>query len=137
MIRANAKIAFSTAVEWQGDHPSDAQPFLNLGALLSQQNRFDQALRYLRIAVTLTPNNPKIREELGRAYEGSGSLSQAEEQLQRAAVLAPNVSALHYELGRIYQREGLRDRAQEQFALCAKLNGSHSSVETPNPFSHD
>lgn len=133
----DAKIAFRTAVQWQGDHPSDAQPLLNLGALLSQQNQFDQALRYLQIAVTLAPNNPRIHEELGRAYEGAGSLPQARKELERAAVLAPDVSALHYELGRIYQRQGLRDRAQEQFALCAKLNGSHSSVETPNPFSHD
>jgi tetratricopeptide (TPR) repeat protein len=132
---ADAIAAFRTAVAWQGDRPSDAQPFLNLGVLLSQQNQPDQALRYLRTADTLAPNNPKIHEELGRAYEAANRLPQAGIELEKAAELAPNVSALHYELGRIYQRQGLHDRAQEQFALCAKLNGSHSSVETPNPFS--
>lgn len=134
---ANAKTAFRTAIQWQGDHPSDAQPFLNLGTLLSQENQIEAALGYLKVAASLAPGNPKIHEELGRAYESANSLPQAGKELATAAALAPNVSALHYELGRIYQREGLRDRAQEQFALCAKLNGSHSSVETPNPFSPD
>ena len=134
---AQAKAAFAAAVEWQGNHPSDAQPFLNLGVLLSQQNQVDQALRRLRIAASLAPDNPKIHEELGRAYEEAGSLQEAGQELEKAVGLAPNVSALHYELGRIYQREGLRDRAREQFALCAQLNGSHSSAETPNPFSPD
>ncbi|MFZ0633234.1 MAG: tetratricopeptide repeat protein [Acidobacteriaceae bacterium] len=132
-----AKAAFATAVEWQGGHPSDAQPFLNLGALLSQQNQVDRALHYLRIAAGLAPNNPKVHEELGRAYEDTGRLPEAGKELGKAAVLAPNVSALHYELGRIYQREGFRDRAREQFAICAQLNGSHSSAETPDPFGPD
>jgi Tfp pilus assembly protein PilF len=134
---AEAKAAFAVAVQWQGDHPSDAQPFLNLGALLYQQSQVDQALRYLRIAAALAPNNPKVHEELGRALEDTGSLPQAGKELEKATALAPNVSALHYELGRIYQRQGFHDRAKEQFAICAQLNGSHSSVETPNPFSPD
>ncbi len=134
---AEAKAAFASAVAWQGDHPADAQPFLNLGALLLQENQVDEAIGYLRVAATLAPNNPKIHEELGRAYEQAGTLPDAEKQLEKAAALAPDVSALHYELGRIYQREGFRDRAKEQFALCARLNGSRSSAETPDPFRPD
>lgn len=134
---AEAKAAFTAAVAWQGDHPSDAQPFLNLGALLFQENQVEKAIGYLRTGAALAPNNPKIHEELGRAYEEDGSLPEAEKELEKAAALAPNVSALHYELGRIFQREGFPDRAREQFALCARLNGSHSSAETPDPFSPD
>ena len=43
--------------------------------------------------------------------------------------------ALHFKLGQIYRHRGLNERAQQEFAICAKLNGAHSSTEVPNPFS--
>lgn len=132
---ADAEIAFRVAIGWQGSHPSDAQPYLNLGDLLVQEDKGEQALPSLQTAVRLAPANPRIHEELGRAYESGGNLARAQQELEKAAALAPEVSGLHYELGRIYQREGQPSRAREQFDICAKLNATHSSTETPNPFS--
>jgi Flp pilus assembly protein TadD len=133
----DAKTAFQTAIAWQQDHPSDPQPFLNLGTLLLEQNQAGKALPYLQTAARLAPKNPKIHEQLGRAYEVTDNLTQAQHELESATTLAEDVSALHFELGRIYRREGLRDRAQQQFDICAKLNNKHPSTKTPNPFSPD
>ncbi len=93
------------------------------------------AVPLLETAAGLAANNPKIHEELGKAYEILNDLPRAQQQLEEAVRLAPDVSGLHFKLGRILRRQGLRDEAQQQFEICEKLDSSHSSKETPNPFS--
>jgi Flp pilus assembly protein TadD len=128
-----ARAAFQAAVDWQGEHPTDAQPFLNLGSLFADQGKLEEAQAFLTRAAALAPDNPKVHEELAHIYEAQSNLPKAQNELEKAIALAPNTSALHYKLGRVYRREGKRDQAQSEFATCDKLNGSHSSVETPNP----
>jgi Flp pilus assembly protein TadD len=130
-----AKAAFQSAIDWEGATPLDAQPFLNLGTLLADQNEFDAAIPYLEKAAALSPDNPSVHDELGHVYTARQNLPKAQGELERAIALAPNVSSLHFKLGQIYRKEGLKDRAQQEFAICAKLNGAHSSDKTPNPIS--
>jgi Flp pilus assembly protein TadD len=130
-----ASAAFQNAIEWQGNAPVDAQPFLNLGTLLADQNRLEAALPYLEKAAALAPNNPTVHEELSHVYAGQQSLPKAQSELEQAIALAPNISSLHFKLGQIYRKEGLKDRAQQEFAICTKLSGAHSSDKTPNPIS--
>ena len=130
-----AKEAFKAAIEWQQNQPKDAQPDLNLGTLLIQEGQIADAVRPLEKAAELAAENPKVLEELGRAYEKLNDLPRAQHQLEEAIRLAPDVSGLHFKLGRILRREGLRDEAQKQFDICEKLDSTHSSKETPNPYS--
>jgi tetratricopeptide (TPR) repeat protein len=128
-----AKAAFQTAIDWQGDSPTDPQPFLNLGTMLADESNFDQAIPHLLKAAELSPDNPKVHQELGEVYEAQKNLPKAQAELERATALAPNTSSLHFELGQIYRHEGLHDQAQHEFDLCEKLNSTHSSATTPNP----
>jgi Flp pilus assembly protein TadD len=130
-----AKAAFQNAIAWQSDKPLDAQPYLNLGILLIDQGDLPGAIQHLTKAASLAPDNPKIHEELGRALQAKEDFEAAQVQLETAVKLAPNAAALHFKLGQIYRHRGLNDRAQQEFAICAKLNGGHSSTEVPNPFS--
>jgi Flp pilus assembly protein TadD len=134
---AKAQTTFETAISWQGDHPADPQPYLNLGSLLLEQGNAVNALTNLKTAAVLAPKNPRVHEQLSQAYELLNQLPQAQAELEQAAALAPDVSALHFKLGRIYRREGLRQQAQQQFAICSKLDNAHSSAATPNPFSRN
>jgi tetratricopeptide (TPR) repeat protein len=129
-----AKSAFQTAIDWEGKSPSDSQPYLNLGALLVDQSEVEAAITNLSKAVALSPQNPKIHEELGAAYEVQSKLTEAQEELEKAVALAPNSSGLHFKLANLYRKEGLREQAKHEFEVCAKLNSTHSSTETPNPF---
>ncbi len=131
--QGKAQAAFQTAIEWQGNAPVDAQPFLNLGTLLAETNKQGEAISYLTKAAALSPTNPSVHEELGKVYLLTNRLSDAQIELEKAIVLAPDASALHYKLGQILRKEGLTDRAQQEFAICERLNGSHSSSKTPNP----
>jgi tetratricopeptide (TPR) repeat protein len=129
-----AKAAFQTAIDWQGDSPNDAQPYLNLGTMLADQGDLDKAILCLVHAAALSPTNPKVHEQLGSAYEAQNNLPKAQGELERAVALAPGTSALHFMLGQIYRKQGLRDLARKEFEICAKLNSTHSSPNTPNPF---
>jgi Flp pilus assembly protein TadD len=127
-----AKAAFKQAIEWQGDHPADPQPFLNLGTLLANESDFTEAIPLLAKAAALSPENPKVHEALGQVYESQKELPKAQAELERAVALAPETSGLHFKLGQIYRHEGLSEKAQHEFAVCEKLNSTHSSANTPN-----
>lgn len=129
-----AKKAYQIAIDWQGTTPKDSQPFLNLGTLLVDQGSFDAALAPLSQAEALSPDNPKVHEELAAAYDGQSQPSKAQAELERAVALAPNSSGLHFKLANFYKKQGMRDKARQEFDLCAKLNSTHSSTDTPNPF---
>lgn len=131
-----AKAAFQSAIEWQGSAPTDAQPFLNFGTLLSEnadESSVRQSLTYLAQAESLAPENPKTHEVLADAYSSLKDLPKAQQQLEQAVELAPATSALHYKLGQVYRKQGMKDKAQQQFAICEKLSKAHSSDKTPNP----
>jgi tetratricopeptide (TPR) repeat protein len=128
-----ARTAFQTAIQWEGDAPPDEQPFLNLGTLLVDDHKDDEAVPYLTKAIALSPSNPAAHEELGKTYFTLNKLTEARAELEKAIALAPEVSALHYKLAQILRKEGSIGRAQQEFALCEKLNGAHSSSKTPNP----
>ena len=128
-----AQAAFQTAIEWQGNSPVDAQPFLNLGTLLADTNNNAQAVALLAKAISLAPNNPFIHEQLGKVYLAMNRIPEAQSEIQKAIALSPDTAALHYKLGQILRKLGKADRAQQEFAICERLNGTHSSSKTPNP----
>jgi len=130
---AKARAAFAAAIDWQGETPVDAQPFLNLGTLLADNNQGAEAIPYLTKAVVLSPKNPAIHEELGKVYLAMNKLPDAQAELEQAITLSPDTSSLHYKLAQILRKEGLHDRAQREFAICERLNGAHSASKTPNP----
>jgi tetratricopeptide (TPR) repeat protein len=133
-----AQQAFDAAISWQKDSPvKDAQPYMNMGSLLADQNQPSQALPWLQQAVALAPRNPKAHEELGRVYDLLKKPDQAQQELEQAIALAPEVAGLHYKLGQLYRRQGRQQLAQQQFDICTKLNSTHSSKETPNPAEQD
>jgi tetratricopeptide (TPR) repeat protein len=128
-----AKTAFLTAIGWQGKSPVDAQPFLNLGTLLAETNRVADALPYLTRSAELSPQNPRVHEQLGKAYLAMNRLPEAQAEMERAIALSPDTSALHYQLAQILRKEGMQERARQEFAIVEKLSGTHSSSKTPNP----
>lgn len=128
-----AKTAFKHAIEWQGANPLDAQPFLNLGVILADEGNADEAILLLKKAAVIAPDNPKIHEQLAKAYSGKEDWPMVEKELEFAVKLAPKISALHFKLAQVYRKEGMQGRAEKEFSICAQLNSTHSSAETPNP----
>jgi len=106
----------------------DAQPYYDLGSLLSRQNAPAEALPLLQQAATLDSRNPAIHEQLAKAEEQMGQLSASRKDLESAVALSPNIGSLHFELGRVYQKLHMTVEAKEQFDLCRKITETHSSI---------
>src|SRR5260370_968201 len=63
------------------DHPNEAGMHSNLGVILSQLGRFDEAEKEYKDALHLSPNNPGIELNLALVYYKSGRIPEASRQL--------------------------------------------------------
>jgi len=107
----------------------DAGPYIDLGDLLLDQNRTEEALQYLRQANDIAPGNSKAHELLGKAYARLNQLVSARAELETAVRLAPQIASLHCMLGPIYRKQGLANEAKAEFEKCSSLSGPNSSSE--------
>ena len=127
-----AQEAYKRAIEWQANDPhKNFAPFLDMGALLLEQDQAREATPYLEESVRIAPESVKAHQQLGKAYFAQQDFTKAQRELEKALELSPNDAPSHYVLGQIYRKQGLSARAKEQFEVFAKLNGSHSTQETP------
>ena len=117
----DATAAYRTAIAWQ-EHTltQDSGPFINLGALLLDENRPQEAIPYLQRAIAISPET-RAHEQLGKAYERLGQFPNAREEFEKALALAPQNSRLHYLLGQVYQKQGLTEKARLEFDRSAAL----------------
>ncbi len=125
-----AIVAYRKALSLQENspHPSE-QPFLNLGSLLVERNELEEATRLLEKAVALAPKDPKVHEQLGRAYLLQNQFRPAADHLEHAVALSPNDSRLHFQLGQVYRKLGLADKAKAEFQRTEALNGTRSTPQ--------
>jgi tetratricopeptide (TPR) repeat protein len=96
------------------------EPYIDLGELLNQQGRFEEAVPLLREALAIAPRNIRAHEVLGKAFLNLNRLPEAQRELQEGIAIDPAVSSLHYLLGQIYRRQGQLDKAKaelEQFQM--------------------
>jgi tetratricopeptide (TPR) repeat protein len=121
--QADAAIeAYRTAIAWEekGAERSE-QPYANLGSLLLEQGRAQEALAFLEKAAAMAPRNAFCHLKLGIAYRQLGRLEESEGQLTQATSLEPENATAHYQLGRLYKDKHLLDKAQVEFDRTAEL----------------
>src|SRR5262249_2476940 len=82
--------------EQQGQ--ASEQPYVNLGNLLAEEGRAQEAMAPLEKAVAIAPKNGYCHLALGEINRKIGKLEVAERELQRAIELDPNNAAAHYQL---------------------------------------
>lgn len=129
----DAIAAYQTAIRWQSGQPrQDPQPFLDLGTLLSRQEKFAEALAPLEQAVRFGPANALAHQQLGLTLEALGRYEEAIDALKHAAALAPTAEQPHFFLGRVYRRLGRGREATAEYAIVSHLLGTHSDTATPN-----
>ena len=120
--RQDGEQAYRNAIRWQSELlQQDPGPYLDLGILLVEQNRPQDAIPYLQQAVQISPQDPKAHERLGKAYERLDRLPEAQVELEKAVEASPNDGALHYVLGQIYRRQGMKVKAQAEFEKSTVL----------------
>ncbi len=128
--------SYRNAIEWQGQssHPSE-QPYLNLGSLLMEQNRTEEAVVPLEKAVHLAPGNGLCHLKLGTALLRLAKLNEAQRELEEATRLEPENAAAHYQLGRLYKQVKAMDRAKAEFDRAGEIQSreANSKPRSPEP----
>jgi tetratricopeptide (TPR) repeat protein len=126
--------AYREAITWQqaNPHPNE-QPLVNLGSLLTQQGRIEEAIPYLEKAAALAQNSGFCHLKLGVAYLRARQLGRARRELEQATQLEPDNAAAHYQLGRLYQAIHVPERAKVEFDRTKELQGRAVGAIPPSP----
>jgi len=123
----DAMAAYRKAIAWQAQLLiKNLGPYVDMGSLLVDQNRDEEAIQFLVQATQIAPQDSKVHQELGRAYEHQNQLAKAQAELEKAAALTPDDAALHFVLGKVYRRQGMIDKAKAEFDRSAALRGTHA-----------
>jgi tetratricopeptide (TPR) repeat protein len=67
--------------------------YLDLGAILAQQGKNPEAIRLLKRAVQLDPEQPDAHFRLGRAYQSAGESAAAEKEFAKVRELHDKAEA--------------------------------------------
>jgi len=106
---------FQNAISWQeAGQQKSPEPYIDLGDLLTQQARFDEALPVLQKAIALDSRNIRAHEKLGKILLNLNRLPEAESELEQTIILDPQVAAPHYLLGQIYRKQGQLEKARAE-----------------------
>jgi tetratricopeptide (TPR) repeat protein len=87
--------------------PGNADALNYLGYMLAERGQqLDEAIRLVRRALDIEPNNPNYLDSLGWAYYRRGDYDQAEKYLAPAAQQMPRNSTVQDHMGDILARRG-------------------------------
>jgi tetratricopeptide (TPR) repeat protein len=136
---AEAEAAYRLAISWEqaaGNSVASgktAEPYIDLGGLLLEENKNEEAVQFLLRGAEIAPGEFRVREKLGTAYFRLDDLGNAQAQLEQAVALAPQNAAMHYMLGQTYRKQGQPDKARVEFERATALNGAHGNLGTMGP----
>ncbi|MGU3778553.1 tetratricopeptide repeat protein [Burkholderia metallica] len=102
----------------------DASYFNNLGNMLRESGRLDDAIAHYRRAVALRPDYPEAHNNLGNALRDAREPTAAMESCARAIELRPGYAQAYNNLGNALQDLGDLDRAASHYARAIELDPS-------------
>ena len=123
--------ALQDAISWQEKEPTKSpEAYIDLGDILNQQGRFEEALPILQQGVAVAPRNIRAHEILGKTLLNLNRLEEAQRQLEVAVSADPNRAALHYLLGQIYRKQGQPDKAKSEMRRFQELKAKEPPAKS-------
>ncbi len=109
-------------------YPGAAVLHMLLGAALSDQSRFSDAVVSYQQALALDPNYAEAHTNLGATYRSQGLMNEARACHERAIALNPNFAAAHYNLGIALDELGMTREAIKANRRAIELQPSMPSA---------
>lgn len=114
--------ALLAEIDAQGGDPAErARRWDEIGALLCEQKRFDEAVTLYRRAVAALPERADLHFHLAQALEGAGQKREALTAYQAGLALAPERADAYVKVGLLLRSMDLNPGAVTAFAQAAKL----------------
>jgi len=102
-------------------YPHHFPSLSNLGFVLLDQERMEEAARFLRRALNQNPNSAVVHTRLARAFQLLDRAQEAEQRLRRAIALNPELAEAHATLGLGCADLGRYDEAIAALARAIEL----------------
>ena len=100
----------------------------NLGVVLVQKGRPDEALGHYREAIRLNPTYPEAYNNLGNALAKASRFAEAEEAYAGALRVRPSFAAAEYNWGYALNQEGRYAQAEAHFLNALRLKANTAEV---------
>jgi serine/threonine-protein kinase len=101
-----------------------------LGALLGEHGRAEEAEREFRAALRLQPDNPDAHYNLGHVLEGQGPgrAAEAEREYREALRTQPDYPDAHYNLGVLLAGQGRAEEAEKEYRAALRTQADDPDV---------
>ena len=111
-------------------NPQARDAHLNLGILLYNQARYEEALEVARIAVEQRPDYSKTHDYLGAILNALGRFEEAETHLRRAIALNPQEKYAHFNLGNTLCEQGRYEEALDVARVAVEQRPDFAKAHT-------
>ena len=111
-------------------NPQARDAHLNLGILLYNQARYEEALEIARIAVEQRPDYSKTHAYVGAILNALGRFDKAETHLRRAIALNPQEKNAHFNLGNTLCEQGRYEEALDVARVAVEQRPDFAEAHT-------
>jgi tetratricopeptide (TPR) repeat protein len=109
--------------------PNDFNSNLELGVLLRQDQKLDQALMHLERALRLRPGDPGARFQIAAIHLATGKTDQARTELEQLVAKYPQFTEAHVTLATIYYRLKRKADGDRERSIVQKLNAEQQAKQ--------
>lgn len=102
--------------------PNDYAANLQLGSLLRQEQKYEEARAYFRRALQVRPGDAAVRYQAASIDLTQGNLEAAEKQLESIVKETPQFTEAHVTLATVYYRQKRKAEGDRERAIVQKLN---------------
>jgi tetratricopeptide (TPR) repeat protein len=124
--RDHAMRVFRTALEQE---PTNFDANLQLGTLYRIEQRFDDAMLYLRRAASVKPDDVGLRHSMAATQLGLGDVEKARELLEGVTKDAPGFVDAHVLLATAYYRLKRKDEGDRERAIIERLTAEKQASQ--------
>ena len=110
-------------------NPNDFDSCLQIGILLKEDQKLDEARDYLLRALTVRPSEPNARFYLASIDVAQGKLNEALPLLEQLVKDAADFAAAHVTLATVYYRMGRKADGDREKAVVNKLNAEQQAKQ--------
>jgi tetratricopeptide (TPR) repeat protein len=110
-------------------NPSDFQSNVHLGLMLRQDEKYDEAMKYLNRALAARPGDVAVRYQVALVKMAQGKDDAARDEMEQIVSEAPSFTEAHVSLSILYFREKRKDDGNRERAIVQKLNAARQAEQ--------
>jgi tetratricopeptide (TPR) repeat protein len=108
--------------------PDCAEAHMNLGAILQEKGKLDEAVASYQQTLSLKPDFAKAHANLGSVLAEQGKLHEAQASLERSLRLIPDNATAHNNLGHVLTEQGKLDEAAASYRRALRLKPDYAEA---------